>query len=103
LVTLKGTRLALLTRLDANSRTPAFMDDCSTVSRARLAKVLTRLWLAEATRMIEITFSSTSSYQPESQISTVPAVVLARRDLTLEQRILERMILDAHGRDSRCL
>ena len=41
-------------------------------------------------------FSSSSSYVPWSQISTVPGAVLAGRDLARERRVLERVVLDVH-------
>ena len=42
-------------------------------------------------------FSSTSSYVPRSQSSTVPAPYCALRDLALEARVVERVILDVDG------
>ena len=44
-----------------------------------------------------VLFSSTSSYVPRSQISTVPGAVLALRDLALEGRVVERVVLDVDG------
>ena len=38
---------------------------------------------------------------PSSKISTVPGAVLAFRDLAVERRVLERVILDVHGERPR--